>query len=128
MMKDKSLMRRRLIVLAVGVIGLSSCRTPLQRGSPLEPEEKALVDLYVQITKIEALRAEEPDSVGPMLDRLGKGVDSTAVRSALAGLEKDPSRWALVYDEIARQLHALEESTDARAARPDAPAVPRIKD
>jgi hypothetical protein len=118
----------RRLLLACGVLGglLWGCGTSTPSAPALRPEEEALVDLYVQITRIEAMRAEEPDSVGPALDRLSHQYDSLAVRQALDGLRAEPERWEYVYGEIARRLQSIEESPNPTARRPDAP-VPRIK-
>lgn len=105
---------------------LSGCEPSTPSGPALRPEEETLVDLYVQITRIEALRADQPDSVGPALDRLSQRYDSLAVRQALAGLRAEPERWEYVYGEIARRLQAVEESPNPKAVQPDN-AVPRIK-
>src|SRR5262245_18911585 len=99
-------------------MGLAGCQRGAGAAPALRPAERALVDLYVDITRAEALRIDQPDSVGPILDRLAQHADSYAVQSALQGLKDDPSRWALVYDEIAQRLRAIEESTDPRLRQP----------
>jgi hypothetical protein len=121
------LKRLQLIALASAALGLASCRFSSSRPE-LRPEERALADLYVQITRIEAQRVDLPDSVGPTLDRLAHGVDSTFVRRALDHMREDPARWALVYDEITRQLRALEESPKVDAEAPAEPVAPRSSD
>ena len=119
--------RLHLIALASAALGLASCRFSSSRPE-LRPEERALADLYVQITRIEAERVDLPDSVGPRLDRWAHSVDSTFVRRALDHLQEDPARWALVYDEITRQLRALEESPNRDAEAAPEPAAPHSSD
>lgn len=128
-------MKRLALALLLGTaIGVAGCDRGPQPAARLRAEERLLVDLYVDITRAEALRSDLPDSAGPALDRLSAGADTVAVRRALDGLQKDPSRWALVYDEITQRLRAIEESTDPRAREPGspapapAPAVPRVSD
>jgi hypothetical protein len=106
---------------------LAGCGRSGPSSPALRPAETALVDLYVQIARVESMRADVPDSVGPTLDRLARSHDSTAVRTALEGLEKEPERWEYVYDEIVRRLQELEEAPDPRLA-PSTPAVPRVND
>jgi hypothetical protein len=117
-------------LLLILVAAASSCDRGPGAKPTLRSEERILVDLYVDITKLEALRADQPDSVGPGLDRLSATADTVAVRRALDGLRKDPSRWAIVYDEIAQRLRAIEESTDPAARLPSGSAVPvpRVSD
>lgn len=97
-----------------------ACRGAGPSGPPaLGADERTLVDLYVRISQIESRRADEPDSVGPALDRLRVGADSAAVQRALARLEAEPVRWQYVFDAIAQRLQELEE--DSGLARPAAP-------
>lgn len=103
--------RSRLILL---LLCATSCRSAAPPPTPLSPPELALVQVYMRISWIESLRTSAPDSVGPALDRVRQSYDSLAVRAALAGLETAPERWALVYEEIARRLQAIEESSDPR--------------
>ncbi len=112
----------RLLAATAGV--LLGCRGPGPTGSPLRPDEQALVDVYVRITLIESMRADAPDSVGPALDRLAASYDSTAVRRALAELDADPSRWQMVFDAIAQRLHAMEENPARGAGSRPAPGEP----
>jgi hypothetical protein len=116
----------RLATVALFALVEWGCGTSSPSSPALRPEEEALVDAYVQISRIEALRADAPDSVGPALDRVAENYDSTAVREALAGLRREPERWEYVYAEIARRLQAIEESPNPNARRPGTP-VPRIK-
>jgi hypothetical protein len=106
----KHLRAFRLRWLAMAAAGLLACRGPSPSGPALRPHERALVDVYVRISQIEALRADEPDSVNPALDRLAASYDSVAVGRALAELEADPTRWQFVFDAISQRLHELEES------------------
>ena len=98
-------------MVGVAAVGLA-CRGAGPSGPPaLGADERTLVDLYVRICQIESRRADEPDSVGPALDRLRAGADSAAVQRALAHLEAEPVRWQYVFDAIAQRLQELEEST-----------------
>jgi hypothetical protein len=100
-----------LLAIASLFLGvLPGCRGSTPAKPPLRPHELALVDLYVQITQIEARRSTVPDSVGPALDRLAAAEDSIAVRDALEALKQEPERWEYVWDEIHRRLREQEES------------------
>jgi len=69
------------------------------------------VDTYVRLTVLENRRGDAvPESVQAAFDRLARGLDSTAVRRAIAGLEADPSRWESVFDAIVREFERLENS------------------
>jgi hypothetical protein len=114
----KRLQRRRLRLLAVAAGLALACRATGPSGPALRADERALVDVYVRITQIEALRGDQPDSVGPALDRLAASYDSTAVQRALALLETDPTRWQLVFDAIPTRLHELEEDPHLRGGLP----------
>lgn len=105
-------------MFAVAATAILACRGPGPSGPALRPDERALVEVYVRITQIEALRGDQPDSVGPALDRLAATYDSTAVQHALARLEDDPSRWQFVFDAIAQRLHQLEESPTPQGGIP----------
>ena len=119
-------MSTRRLTFAVGLLAtLLGCGPSGPSGPTLRPEEEVLVDLYVQITRIEAMRADAPDSVGPALDRLAHSHDSLGVRAALAGLEAEPERWETIYSEIIERLNAAEESL-APVPPPTQPAVPRL--
>jgi hypothetical protein len=107
--------------LLAGVVSVAlACRGAGPSGPPaLRADERILVDLYVRISQIESRRADEPDSVGPALDRLRVSADSAAVGRALAQLEAEPVRWQYVFDAIAQRLQELEE--DSGLPHPSAP-------
>ncbi len=112
----KPLFVRRLTLVLSVWIAVAGCGPGSESGPSLTPQERALVDAYVRISVLEAWRADEPDSVGPALDRLAASYDSTAVRAALAGLDADPERWETVFDTIAKRLHELEKEPSPRVA------------
>ncbi len=120
-------MSARRLTLVFGILAglLGGCGKSGPSGPALRPEEEVLVDLYVRIARIEAMRADAPDSVGPALDRLAHSRDSVMVRAALEGLRNEPERWELVYSEIVQRLQAAEEST-VPLVQPPGPAVPRV--
>ena len=103
----------RLLVVVLAAAALLGCRGPGPSGPALRADERALVDVYVQIAQLESMRSDQPDSLAPALDRLATTYDSTAVQRALAQLEAEPTRWQFVFDAIAQRLHQLEESTGA---------------
>jgi hypothetical protein len=70
------------------------------------------VTLYVRLTLLEKLHAENPDSAEAGFLRLSTSYDSTAVRRALQRLEHDPLRWEGIYDAISHELVRRQESPD----------------
>jgi hypothetical protein len=120
------LQKRRLRLLAVAAGVCLACHSGGPSGPSLRADERALVDVYVRISQIEAMRGDSPDSVGPALDRLAASYDSTAVQNALARLEHDPTRWQLVFDAITSRLHELEENPNLRGGLPPSAAPPSL--
>jgi hypothetical protein len=122
-------LKLRRLSFSLGVVaGIAcGCRSSDPSSPTLTPAEAALVDVYVRIARVEAMRADTPDSVGPALDRLARVQDSTAVQEALDGLRAQPQRWEYVYDQIVKRLQAIEASPGGEAFRPDAP-VPPVND
>jgi len=148
MRRNKSPSRHELALVCAIAFGLSGCRDSGPEPIVLSADERALVDVYVRITVLDAWRTDAPDSVAPALDRLARSYDSTAVHTALARLQREPERWEAVWGETARQLADLEkyptalvqlhkldgkaieeEATRARAAmqkRSSPPSRPRV--
>jgi hypothetical protein len=148
MHRNNSPSRHELALVCAIVFGLSGCRESGPEPIALSADERALVEVYVRITVLDAWRADAVDSVAPALDRLAQSYDSTAVHAALERLRREPERWEAVWEETARQLadldkyptpliqlHKLdgktidEEATRARAAteqRPRPPSRPRV--
>lgn len=101
---------RRARALGLAGIGLClACDAATPARPPLSREEALLVDLYVQITRLEQARLDHPDSATAGFASLAADFDSTAVQRGLAALEAAPQRWEFVLDEIARRLRAAEE-------------------
>jgi hypothetical protein len=86
------------------------CRAATPTPPPLRADERAFVELYVQIARIEARRADAPDSVSAELDRLRAHTDTTATNAVLARLTAEPERWETIWDAIAKRLHEVEEN------------------
>ena len=107
---------RRLTLVVSVWIGVAGCKPRSESDVRLTPQEQALVDTYVRITVLDAWRADEPDSVGPSLERMAHSYDSTAVRAALASLDANPERWEPVFDTIAKRLRELEQEPSPRIA------------
>jgi hypothetical protein len=100
----------------VAILALACACGSSGRDSALSADERALVDTYVRIIVLDALRTDAPDSVGPGLDRLAATYDSTAVRAAMRELEIRPDRWQYIYEAIADRLHALEREITPEGA------------
>ena len=95
------------------------CSRRTAPAAELEPDERSLVDAYVRLALLQTLRAESPDSAAVLRRELAATLDTTAVRRAMASISRDPLRWELVYDAIAKRLVQLEDDPQLwwRAAR-----------
>ena len=73
----------------------------------------------MRLALLQTLRAESPDSAAVLRRELAATLDTTAVRRAMASISRDPLRWELVYDAIAKRLVQLEDDPQLwwRAAR-----------
>lgn len=119
------------MVRRVGLFGLCvagaflACDSGTPSRPPLSREEALLVDLYVQITRLEQARQDFPDSTVAGFEHLAARYDSLEVHRGFALLESDPRRWEFVYDEIARRLRQFEE--DPNPTPPWRPRAPDLR-
>jgi hypothetical protein len=97
---------------AVVLLLVSGCGRDAAPDPELDADERVLVDLYVRLTLLEALRPDRPDSVDVELDRLSTEYDSLAVQRALARLETEPMRWEKVYETITARLTEMSQLED----------------
>jgi len=107
---------RRILPALLSVAAcVAACRSA--SGPPeLSGDERALVDAYVRVAVLDAWRADEPDTVHAILDRMAATQDTVAVGRALARLEREPLRWEGVWETIAARLHSLESEPTPRIA------------
>jgi len=79
---------------------------------PLDEGERQLVDAYVRLSILEALRPDYPDSVDAVLDSLAAAWDSTRILEQVDALQEQPFRWERIFMVINAELTELQRSPD----------------
>lgn len=93
-----------LILVSAIAILLPCCgessRPVSESGSPLSPDERYIVQLYVKINDLEKNLQDNPSDSVKIRAEFRAGVDSARVVRILGELEKKPERWFSVYARI----------------------------
>ena len=106
-------MSRLHLALVCGVaLGLACSSEPIVNPS-LDDSERRLVDAYVRLSILEALRPDYADSVDAVLDSLAAAWDSTAILTSIDAMQEHPFRWEKVYMAISAELTYLQRSPDS---------------
>jgi hypothetical protein len=93
----------------------------------LDQNERQLVDAYVRLSLLEALRPDYPDSVDAVLDSLAAAWDSTRLIDTIESLQTDPFRWERIYTAITDQLNQAQRHPETyweQVRRPEWHAPP----
>ena len=105
-------MSRLQLALVLLLVPALSCAPEAPVEVPLDADERQLVDAYIRLSILEALRPDYPDSVEAVLDSLATAWDSTDVLARIDAMRDDPFRWERVYTTISEELTELQRSPD----------------
>ena len=105
-------MTRLKLAVAMGLLLGLACAPDSPPSPPLDQEERLLVDAYVRLSILEALRADSPDSVETVLDSLSAAWDSTRMVVRIQKQQTQPFRWEKIYAAITAELNQLERRPD----------------
>jgi hypothetical protein len=100
------------LALATVLFLSPACAPDPEPAAPLNAEERLLVDAYVRLSLLEALRVETPDSVESVLDSLSAAWDSTRMVERIQMQQAQPYRWEKIYTAITAELNQLERYPD----------------
>jgi hypothetical protein len=118
---------RLLLAVACGVLLVLACAPEPEPDPGLDRDERRLVDAYVRLSLLEALRPDYPDSVDAVLDSLAAAWDSTRLIDTIEGLETHPFRWERIYSAITDELNEAQRHPDTywqQVRRPEWHAPP----
>ena len=105
-------MSRLHLALAIGIALGVACSPEPVADPTLQENERRLVDAYVRLSILEALRPDYPDSVNAVLDSLAAAWDSTHILANIDAMQADPFRWERIYTVISEELTELQRSPD----------------
>lgn len=106
-------MSRLKLAVAMGLLLGFACTPDHTPPAPLDLEERLLVDAYVRLSLLEALRVDSPESVESFLDSLSAAWDSTRIVERIQRLQTEPFRWEKIYTAITVELNRLESNPDS---------------
>jgi hypothetical protein len=100
------------LALATALLMSLACNKAPLPDPLLNGEEQLLVDAYVRLSLLEALRVDAPDSVESVLDSLSAAWDSTRMVERIQVHQAQPFRWEKIYSAITSQLNELQRHPD----------------
>ena len=105
-------MSRLKLAVALGLLLGAACAPEPPPEPGLNADERLLIDAYVRLSLLEALRVDSPDSVNSILDSLSAAWDSTQIVDRIEIYQSQPFRWEKIYGAITAELNRLEKNPD----------------
>lgn len=99
----------------------SGCSPSVDRPKKvhLNANEEYLVEAYTKIIQARSYYPDQAEVAESLFTKLQADVDTTRIADTIAALNRDPDRWAAVYQEIEDRVKAKRRSqTTSKAGRP----------
>jgi hypothetical protein len=106
--------RSLLIALALVFVSCqSSDPVTAEKQRTLSPDERYLVEYYMNILKFEKEQFDSPATREEKRKELESAYDAERIRNVIAELEKKPERWLAIYNRINElQTRELQQPTE----------------